>query len=566
MIEVYKNIIKRLNHLNEYSSHDFINMSRDLMSHHSRANSFIEDTLSIQKIVKQEIPRYKNDILKELKEVFNDIDKYTLKVNEQIKLNKNDVEDLMVNVSCIIDSINSIKIDIDNVSDSLKKSYTSNTANLSVDKVFETVNNAEYACEFLLKYFNDFLFWVSKYYNEYKNSFDSQLGIFENVKQNFSVINKDVLTQSNDLTYEFNLLMKSTVKCRQNINNVIISLQYHDIIKQKIDHIVKVNLDLIKEYDNIIENQNEKSEFYNKITEIAKLHICQLLLINKECQVAVDSITTNLTSLLDEIIVLSDNEKVVLKNLNISFNNLILKLSNSKEYTSKLNTNNFKYEVVSKNVENYVENIIGVLERSSDAFNYLLKFEAFYNEVIDNKELSKLINEVVHIKKRINIISGLINQHNNLFFKIQVNIERLDSILKSNKSTTLINKLTDSYVDFMDFYFQKNELLKNHTNSHSSLKNELFFEIKPTINHLNTSSYFESQINEVIEELYKIEKLYENIDKRKNILEDLKYIEPLYTMKSERVVHEAICEKTDKNEKDIVENIEINNDSNIELF
>ena len=58
MVDKYKVIIEKLNELNDYSSKDFIDMSVNLMNHHLKAKSFIDERLKLYYTIKKETPNF----------------------------------------------------------------------------------------------------------------------------------------------------------------------------------------------------------------------------------------------------------------------------------------------------------------------------------------------------------------------------------------------------------------------------------------------------------------------------------------------------------------------------
>ena len=83
---------------------------------------------------------------------------------------------------------------------------------------------------------------------------------------------------------------------------------------------------------------------------------------------------------------------------------------------------------------------------------------------------------------------------------------------------------------------------------------------------LEISTYFNENVAELICELSKIENSDLNILEGYDAREKLKIIENIYTMKSERVIHEALFDNTTISENEVLNLIDIHNDSSIELF
>jgi len=94
------------------------------------------------------------------------------------------------------------------------------------------------------------------------------------------------------------LLTQRSANYFDNIHKIITNIQYHDIIRQRMEHIQKAHHDIIEQLKELEQSDNEefnKSELeicFVKISDIAGLQIAQLLHINKQYQNAIKNITT----------------------------------------------------------------------------------------------------------------------------------------------------------------------------------------------------------------------------------------------------------------------------------
>ena len=253
--------------------------------------------------------------------------------------------------------------------------------------------------------------------NEYSSVYFLKMSV--DLKKLYSkarnIIEEIIIYLKKEETNEDSSLIKNAIRGRQSIDNIIISLQYHDIIKQKLEHILTTNYEIVGEFILSAHQSDVEYKYINALPSIARLHIGQLIQINKECQNAIENIITNLTSILNELAAIS----------------------------AKATHDNYSSYVLSK---------------------------------------------------------------------------------------------------------------------------ELQVEIKETLGSLERSTYFNENVAELICELSKIENSDLNILEGYDAREKLKIIENIYTMKSERVIHEALLDNTNKSENEILNNIDISNDSSIELF
>ena len=106
-------------------------------------------------------------------------------------------------------------------------------------------------------------------------------------------------------------------------------------------------------------------------------------------------------------------------------------------------------------------------------------------------------------------------------------------------------------------------LMNNILEKQISFKKEIESEIKPTIKHLSNSTYFSERVDEILNHLsiIKSPKIKNQTNESKSF-KNLNFIERYYTVKTERLIHEAVR----NNDAVDLNNINSNNDSNIELF
>jgi predicted RNA-binding protein with EMAP domain len=125
-------------------------------------------------------------------------------------------------------------------------------------------------------------------------SFDDFVKLSTRLKDYYSEVKK--FFERNEITSENREVRKSYLDA---INHLIIDLQFHDIIRQKLEHIEEVHKSIIDELEETDPNSNlGNTKFICIIPEISILHTLQLKGLRKEYNDA----TNDIGEALDELI------------------------------------------------------------------------------------------------------------------------------------------------------------------------------------------------------------------------------------------------------------------------
>jgi hypothetical protein len=101
-----------------------------------------------------------------------------------------------------------------------------------------------------------------------------------------------------------NALNNHTQKCFSHMGEVITNIQFHDIIRQKMEHIQLSQNELIKEINELESTNKNKENQLNlivKIPEITDIQVAQLLYTNKDYQTSIEKITNQLLEVGNEM-------------------------------------------------------------------------------------------------------------------------------------------------------------------------------------------------------------------------------------------------------------------------
>jgi len=365
-------------------------------------------------------------------------------------------------------------------------------------------------------------------------------------------------------------LKKKKLDTESNISDIVKKLQYHDIIRQKMEHIQKTHQDLIDElnmFDYAGGDEKhliEKAKFFLKIRDVSGIQAAQLIQANKEYQSAIETIVNNFVLVLDNIDILRSTCKENENNKDFLNHNphreIVDKLDQTELFYIKElgNCKVLSSEVLNadkqiKNVEKYFGGLQKLIKEFFSEINAHLK--SIKKQTSDDKSVQRTIEQINNVlselKNNIEVLTGIIQKlhsfktnisqiiHKNVLQTIDFNeIKEYVALLKRNR-------------DKIDGKLDENKLIGS-----SSLK-----QIKKSISEIKYYDFFENVIEEITQELNAISyKLKEGDEIDDETLSDnLNMLKEYYTVETEHSIHEKLA----KGEEIDIENKE---DGDIEFF
>lgn len=357
-----------------------------------------------------------------------------------------------------------------------------------------------------------------------------------------------------------------------NISNIIKKLQYHDIIRQKMEHIQKTHQDLIDELNMFNHESNdekslvEKAKFYLKIRDISGIQAAQLIQANKEYQSAIETIVNNFVSVLTSI----DDLKNTCKEDEINkthFNiNVFSEISSRIDHAEKLYHREikkfFSWEKELNNVEEDIFSAVKYIKLLDEYVDDLKNTVSVYlsgmeESLSDDENIQKAIAQIKNVTHELEHNSKMLSEVTDSLENTKVDFNEIKQLSKDVLSTIDFNNIKN-YVASLKGNREviENKLTQNRTIGDSSLN-----QIKKSISEIKYYEYFESVVEEITKELNAInQELKKNKELNEESLSDnLNILKEYYTVETEYSIHE----KMQKGENTEVEN---NEDGEIEFF
>lgn len=339
-------------------------------------------------------------------------------------------------------------------------------------------------------------------------------------------------------------LKKIEKKKLASTSEIITNLQFQDILRQKIEHIQEAQEHITKKlyFDHKPDNSITQKELL-QIRDISALQSALLVHANQEYQTAVENIVKRINELKqvkDKFSILWDQVCIPEKTRQIN------QLTQTESEFDLLVQHSLK---VSEFNDNYKKLILSLTKENSSAREINKNNEIISEEI---KNLQRLIcqSETITSSKEYSPVSQLLDECekiNSGYKKLSVqinelytnNIEQFNAEIEdSSKQIKEIVAQSKASKSVIQDYSQ--ELNENELNPQS----ESAF---PDFNVDQVSYYktFEKEVKEIVDLL---DGLLEKINLRKEELDPnkLEHLKEMYTMESERVVHDSLSKNKNK--------------------
>ncbi len=362
----------------------------------------------------------------------------------------------------------------------------------------------------------------------------------------------------------FNLLNRHIQSCFSDLNEVVTNLQFHDIIRQKIEHIREAQKQVINRIDNIDDVKDDKDliesqvKFLAKLPEVIDVQVAQLMYVNNDYQDSIDKITSMLIDVGHELKQITTFFEKISEGTRKIIDDILPELRNRQiRYIELVECNERHINGV---IKEFAE-LVHQYERSKQVFFNVFQSERNLRDLIDSLEAQldsrshKLNAENVG---RMRGVSMDIKSNSNLmktcFNKVTEHLELLDGI---QKEMVIGNKSSSSEANTMDVLKRDITRFEFEASANFDKCCTLSNEIVEATKNVEYYNFFKKTVDEIVGMLNSLNgnscltKLKSDINKEGS--EILEYIQSLYTMKSERDVYNNVLngDLETKRDKDI---------------
>lgn len=555
-------INEKINKLNDSSSDDFMSLANSFKASYSKITELTKNAKIVFEVLDDKKKAFYVELidksLGDRSEFFENIQIILKEIHDDSHRDFHQRSAFFIGANNLKQNLNTLKYLIANFS--LKEN---SIGNISENEHLQKVKDSVLEIYDLTKKFeediNQYNKQILKITKEHKIDFYINFTHLGEFKKHVIKMLEDkynlILNQSSVLDQKSNSYSESFSK-------IITNLQYQDIIRQKIEHIYEAHNEALNDISSLdVKDKNytkEASYTFGQIKEITEIQSAQLIHANKEFQNSINVI-------LEKFKELATTVEDITELGNLFYGNTSTERSFLDDIREEVEvSSSFLFEI--SNLKYLINEI----------------FQVYTSEIRQIKEFRVVLNSFV----------SQINEANQILFNHESNssidsfigeiinqIEELDTMLvnycdnisKLVEGKTVGDSLDDFEENSRQFMKSYNALLKSlkdednvliyKINENKRLSAEIIKEIQNAIDSVKFYNQFEITVDSIVDELDVVRNL---LMKEGFVSNDGKMIiklKELYTMQTERDVHESITGK-----KDVQLNNVSQNDENLELF
>jgi hypothetical protein len=377
-------------------------------------------------------------------------------------------------------------------------------------------------------------------------------------------------------------LTLKTENSSKSIADIITNLQYHDIIRQKMEHVQATHKKLLGDLESTASAEGEDSLEKNqklliRIRDIANLQSAQLVFANKEYQQAIEAITNKFLAISGDM----TNIATMCKDINISQANsdelylqhLIDKMQNSSQVLNKFMDASQSFH---EHIEDLTSKIVGAsdgLSKFSLSLRHLREItgqtiETLSGNTSTNNELSETIKQVQSLYQDVEKFEHEIQQGFGQIVDIGSKIlPDIGKNLKGAISDGLFIQAAGSMTNIINQLNQKYLSIKLLLDQNLTSSKNISVDVRGSISKIRYYDFFEKVIVDIIAEFNHIYQMLRAELSETDKAEDLDSIKNLYTMASEHKIHDKVSQtEGDVNLFTDDEAEPDDDDDNLELF
>lgn len=367
-----------------------------------------------------------------------------------------------------------------------------------------------------------------------------------------------------DLSLNIPKLQEHNSKLRDSIDSIITNLQYHDIIRQKIEHVQVSHKEILNNLSS--EDEIEQNNYLNQIAELVNIQSALLVRANKEYQRAIEQIIDKfkiIGSIAQNILnQCRDLKRIQESDSDQPFTTVAHKLTNTMLPVSKFlsllaRVNNLLHSI-RHNVSLMVET--SAVDDEADRFGELLLKRIKQPELMLQSNLIQQIETVTF-----DIITSR-NQIGTLYLNLEskiTDIERLSELISENTKSQEWESIPTTLTEIANNLLECDEKVSVLLKEKLEAGNYLGDIIQRAVSQVKYYEVFELKILEVIKLLNHIYSTLTGKEESQFDRDDLEFMRKLYTMESEHRIHNMVI-KGNAGFDDLLETDQ--DESNIEFF
>lgn len=329
----------------------------------------------------------------------------------------------------------------------------------------------------------------------------------------------------------------------QNISKIITNLQYHDIIKQKIEHISQAHKTIIDQASGLNNDQNAQEEFMSHIKDLSNIQSAILVRANQEYQQAIENISNLLKSISHDIegITAISNKVTTSQVGNLSMPPMSIL---NKIYDTCTN-----FQELFRAEDRMLTKLGEMMDRINATCTAIINQNHHYMKLLKN---IKLKENHEHLNTQINEVLAdtqtICDKSNQVCHDISLLAKKVSKIREnciqtqhnSENGENLRKNIINNYIAIINAVEQDITNIVETVNAQKKIRKNISINVQRAINGIRYYQMFEQKIIEIINML---NEMFKEI-KDTSSSHEYEAFRELYTMQSEHSIHMNIIEGT----------------------
>lgn len=587
-IKVFTAIDEQILQLHKCSSDDFLGLNADFKQYYRQSKVISDNASQIFQALTQ---KESNELLKDLENFYKDIkhvqNHFSKHLSGSIDL-INEMEQLLDKLYLPVKNLNQDLLTLKFLLTNLKISNSTADSKKVID--FEAILNR----------FNEVIneFKICSFQNEtkleaLKDLSKKTLRVFENILekniQELDIILNNIhfgiilfAEKHEEVARQIPELTQKTENSSKSIADIITNLQYHDIIRQKMEHVHATHKKLLEDLESTASTGEENLEKHERllirVRDIANLQSAQLVYANKEYQKAIEVITEKFIEIGNDMTTIASMCTGInasqINSDELYLQGLLEKLQNSANVLNKFLGST---ETFSNSIDDITEQIGSTSKSVSNFSNSINKLksitaetlEVFSFRMVQNEDASNSLKQIKNLYEEVEKFEGVIRQ---VYSKIENTggklLPDIGKDIKQAKEKGSFGQAAESMNSIISKLNQKNFEVNSLLDESLNSSKNVSIDVKESINKIKYYDFFEKIIVDIIGEFNHIyQMLRAQVNTESSVADDeVNAIKNLYTMASEHIIHDKVSQGD--GDVDLFDE-EVKNDEdddNLELF
>lgn len=583
IISAFSEVDNRICSLHQCSNEDFISFNKRLKNYHLKVKEISENADTILTIIDSE----------QISNAFTQLNFYHYQIRIYIEDFEKQINMTISGLELLLRQINSLFLPLKNYKQNLL-TFKYLVVNLKLNFAYmihaqdEILSNELAALDNQALKMNGIYPEIEKGLESIKEFIYNLLARFKHLRDQNAMSTSMILYQTDyslnflnakhaDIVSQIMALRQKMTDCSECVNRIITNLQFHDIVRQKIDHIQHIQKRLLDEVAHASADTDRSIEqaIAVQIKDMAELQVAQLTHTNKKYQTAIEviirqfmDITENMSYVqatgrhfsgesVQEQTPFSDVEKELLEGsqtLRDMVGSIEMYYKEAPGISDSIQGINQLFEGLFT-INNHFEDVVAQI---------ISKFNK-YSELEEGKKILRHLRDAGGFTKHISTLKDIVNQ-------ITTSSSQLQSFIPSqhtdadinNKLTTISQQSGQLITNLLSANKNILSIMENNSNNSTDIIND----IRDAINQVKYYDFFDKTIEEIISLLNEVYFWVATSMQPQTEEEKAKHLMELheqYTMESERLIHKSIVESNDISFENI-DKAETEDDGEVEFF